>query len=198
MDFSILNRLQLKAAFADNLKFQSVVTDNDYLTEIFEHSNRGKVYIYDDENKGFSTFVTNTNGLGKDKTLEIDNDPHRDLFLWRIDGVLYGKGSKCDCALLTDSYLRFVELKSNAANNTDEAIEDNYKKALSQISLTYKDINNRCKAVGVDLRKVRKLEAYAVFNRTVPKDNAHQKSISTKFFLDNKFKLYFKNSVKIE
>lgn len=198
MDFSILNSLQLKDAFADNVKFQRVVNDSDYLTELFEYSNRGKKYIYDDENKGFSTFVTNTNGLGKDKTFEINNHSHKDMFLWHIDGVLYGKGSKCDCALLTDSYLRFVEFKSNAANNTDDAIEDNYKKALSQISITHKDINTRCKAVGVDLRKELKLEAYAVFNRTLPKDNAHQKSISTKFLLDNKFKLYFKNSVKIK
>ena len=198
MDFSFLEALQLKKAFADNLKFQSVVTDSDYLNELFEHSNRGKVFIHDDENKGFSTFVTDTNGLGADKIFKIYNTPHKDLFLWHIDGVLYSKGSKCDCAFLTDRYLRFVEFKSNATNNTDEAIEDNYKKAAAQISNTHKDVNARCKATGVDLRKYLKLEAYAVFNRTVPKNNAHQKSISAKFLLDNKFKLYFKDSVKIE
>ena len=198
MDFSILNSLQLKAAFADNQNFQRVMSDGDYLIELFEHSNRGSIFIYDDDNKGYSTFVTDTNGLGKDKTFEIDNPPHKDLFLWHIDGVLYSKGSKCDCALLTDSHMRFVEFKSNASNETLKALEYNYEKAALQISITYQDINTRSNIVGVDLRRVKKLEGYAVFNRTVPKNNAHQKAVSAKFLNDNKFRLYFQNSVKIK
>ena len=197
IDFSLFQRLRLKEAFADNQKFQAVLSDDDYIAELFEFSNRGTVFIHDDAAKGCSIFVNDTKGLGSDKTFKIENPSHKDLFLWHIDGLLYRKGSKCDCALLTDSHMRFVEFKSNATNNSEEAIEDNYQKAASQISITYKDIDDRCKTNGIDIKKVLKLEAYAVFNRTVPKNNAHQKNISAKFLHDNKFRLYFQNYGKI-
>lgn len=197
MDFSVIERLNLKEAFADNQKFQAVDSEQDYLNELFEHTDRGTVFIHDDDKVGYSTFVNDTKGLGADKTFRINNAYHKDLFLWHIDGVLYSKGSKCDCAFLTDNQISFVEFKSNADNNTEAAIKDNYDKARRQLSITYQDIDKRCKNVGVELRKVIKLEAYAVFNRTVPKNNAHQKAQSAKFLSDNKFKLHFENATDI-
>lgn len=198
MDFSLFQGLRLKEVFADNQKFQGVISDEDYLAELFEFSNKGTLFIHDDAIKGYSTFVNDTKGLGADKTFKIDNTTHKDIFLWHIDGVLYKKESKCDCAFLTDSHMRYVEFKSNAANKSEEAIEDNYQNAADQISITHEDIDNRYKTIGLNLKKVLKLEAYAVFNRTVPKNNAHQKKVSAKFFDKNKFRLYFQNSVKIQ
>lgn len=198
MDFSLIHRIKLKEAFADNQKFQLVKSDQDYLSELFEYANRGTVFIYDDANVGHSIILNDTKGVGADKTFRIDNYPHKDIFLWHIDGVLYTKGSKCDCAFITDNRIGFVEFKSNAANNSSGAIENNYEKATTQIGITFKDIQTRCRKEGVDLRNSAKLEAYAVFNRTVPKNNAHQKKLAAQFLLEHKFKLHFTDSTKIE
>lgn len=197
MDFSVIKRLCLKEAFHDNKKFMAVVSDLDYLDALFEYSNRTQAFIYDDLDTGYSTFVYNTKRLGSDKTFKIKNPHHKDVFLWRIDGVLYSKDSKCDCAFLTENLLGFVEFKSNAANSSEKAINDNYDKARRQLSITYKDIDDRCRKVGINLRKALNLDAYAVFNRTVPGNNAHQKTQIAKFLMENKFKLHFEDSATI-
>lgn len=159
---------------------------------------RGTVFVHDDPDKGYSTFVNDTKGLGADKTFKINNQLHRDLFLWHIDGVLYKKDSKCDCAFLTDAYIGFVEFKANAANNTDSAIIANYDKAKTQLKLTIKDVEDRCKKAGVDIVDTMEVEAYAVFNRTVPAHNAYQKKLAAQFLLETDgIPLYFKNNAEV-
>lgn len=199
MDCSPINRLRLKDAFSDNQKFLDVKSDNDYLLELFEHTDRGTVFIHDDDTIGHSVFIKDTGGLGVDKTLMIENKNHDDLFLWHIDGVLYPKDSKCDCAFLSDGHFGRVEFKANAVNKTEKAIKDNYEKAKSQLSTTYKDIKERCANIGVDLCATVNVEAYAVFNRTVPKNSSYQKKIEADFSSDTEWEviLHFENSVKI-
>lgn len=198
MDFTPITGLKLKEAFDDQKKFQDVTCDADYLAELFEWSDRGRIFIHDDETAGHSIFVTDTNGLGADKTFEVGNPDHRDLFLWHIDGVLYKKDSKCDCAFLTESYIGFVEFKANAANNSNAARKENAEKAVSQLKQTILDVADRCKNVGVELRKETAIEAFAVFNRTVPRDNATQKNLAMKFLMDTDgILLHFKNNAKI-
>ncbi|WP_455625878.1 hypothetical protein [Parabacteroides sp.] len=150
--------------------------------------------MYDDRDVGHSIFVEDTNGIGRDRVFVVCNKDHKDVFLWHIDGVLFQKDSKCDCAVLTDDSIDFVEFKTFASNMTMNAIEDNYKKASSQLLLTLKEVSEKCKSVGVDLRTVVKVNAFAVFNRTVPRNSASQKKMAAKFLLDSEgVKLYFKN-----
>lgn len=197
-DFTPIIRLKLKEAFEDQHIFQEVECDADYLTHLFEWTDRGSIFIHDDKTKGYSTFVTDTKGLGSEKTFRVSNKNHKDLFLWHIDGVLYNKGSKCDCAFLTKGYMGFVEFKSNAANNTEAAIKGNYDKAKSQLWLTIKDVVDRCKKVGIDLMESSTLEAYAVFNRTVPRHNAYQKNLAARFLLETEgIPLYFRSEAEI-
>ncbi|MBD5187629.1 MAG: hypothetical protein HDS96_00700 [Bacteroidales bacterium] len=198
MDVTPIKRLRLKAAYDDSQQFQKITCDSDFVQELFEWTNRGLVFIHDDAEAGYSRFVLDTNGLGAPKTLRVENGGHKDLFLWHIDGILYKKESKCDCAILTDNSLSFIEFKSNAANNSREAIIENYEKAMSQLRLTYDDVSCRCQNVGVDLKATTKIEAYAVFNRTVPSHNAYQKKLAAQFQNVTKgIQLYFKNSTEV-
>lgn len=92
----------------------------------------------------------------------------------------------------------FMEFKSNAANNTEAAIKDNYDKAKSQLWLTIKDVVDRCKKVEIDLMESSTLEAYAVFNRTVPRHNAYQKNLAARFLLETEgIPLYFRSEAEI-
>ena len=198
MNFNPIKRLRLKAAYEDAKAFADVVRDEDFLVELFEWSERGTIFIVDDTEAGYSRFVTDTNGLGFDKALKVVNRGHKDMFLWHIDGLIYKKDSKCDCALLTDESIRFIEFKSNAANKTREAIIANYDKAKNQLKLTFEDVNERCRKVGIDLKTSARPRAYAVFNRTVPSLNAYQKKLAAQFLLETDgVSLEFKNETVI-
>lgn len=176
MDFSLITRFRFKEAFNGNIRFQEISDDEDYLKLLFEHRDRGVIYVYDDSNQGHSIFLDNTRGIGIDKVFSIRNRTHKDVFLWHIDGVLYKKNSKCDCACITDQELSFIEFKTNAENQSDEAILDNFEKAKEQLLLTIQDISNKCQAIGIDIRELVDIDAYIVLNRTVPDGSAYQKN----------------------
>lgn len=197
MDFTAIKQLRLKEAFKSDAKFSVISTDEDYLNTLFETKNNSHLFVYDSESLGHSTFITNTYGIGSDKVFNVANNTRKDVFLWHIDGVLYARDSKCDCALISDTDLKFVEFKSEAAQNSLQAIEDNYNKAYKQLSITFKDIDSKCKSAGVDMRKIVNIKAYAVFNRTVPSDNATQKNLKTKFLKEHGVKLLFKNETSM-
>lgn len=193
MDFEAINRLRLKDAFGEYALFQRISKDEDWLEILFECDTRGQLFVYDDADAGHVVYVNDTKGLGRDKVFGLLNKSHKDVFLWHIDGVLYEKTSKCDCAVITADEMEFIEFKTNASNSSQEAIFDNYHKAGEQLQIIVKDVMDRCSKVGVILTSVIPVEAHAVFNPTVPSDNAMKKNISAKFLVRTRVKLSFDN-----
>ena len=193
MNFEVINRLRLKEAFGEFDLFQHISKDKEWLDILFECDNRGQLFVYDDADVGHVVYVNDTKGLGRDKVFGLVNKTHKDVFLWHIDGVIYEKTSKCDCAVITSDEMEFIEFKTNASNNSDEAIFDNYHKASDQLQKIVKDVKERCSKVGVKLTSVIPVEAHAVFNPTVPADIAMKKNISAKFLVRTGVKLRFDN-----
>lgn len=193
MNFEVINRLRLKEAFGEFDLFQHISKDEEWLDILFECDTRGQLFVYDDADVGHVVYVNDTRGLGRDKVFGLVNKTHKDVFLWHIDGVIYEKTSKCDCAVITSDEMEFIEFKTNASNNSDEAIFDNYHKASDQLQKIVKDVKERCSKVGVKLTSVIPVEAHAVFNPTVPADNAMKKNISAKFLVRTGVKLRFDN-----
>ena len=193
MNFEVINRLRLKEAFGEFDLFQHISKDEEWLDILFECDTRGQLFAYDDADVGHVVYVNDTKGLGRDKVFGLVNKTHKDVFLWHIDGVIYEKTSKCDCAVITSDEMEFIEFKTNASNNSDEAIFDNYHKASDQLQKIVKDVKERCSKVGVKLTSVIPVEAHAVFNPTVPADIAMKKNISAKFLVRTGVKLRFDN-----
>lgn len=193
MDFEVINRLRLKEAFNEFDLFRDVSKNEDWLDKLFECDSRGQLFVYDDADIGHVVYVNDTNGLGRDKVFVLVNKNHKDVFLWHIDGVIYEKTSKCDCAVITADEMDFIEFKTSASNNSQKAILDNYYKSSEQLQIVVKDVKERCSKVGVILTSVFSIEAHAVFNPTVPSDNAMKKNISAKFLLSTGVKLCFDN-----
>lgn len=199
MTFEAITRLRLREAFANIQKFSECNSDEDLLNELFEHSNKGTLFVHDDADKGHSVYVQDTKGLGRDKVFEAKNTKHRDVFLFHIDGVLFSKDSKCDCAVLTEKEMNFIEFKANAENNTPEAIETNYQKASDQLLQTINEVSQRCQTEGIELTDMVTTAAFAVFNRTVPRNDALRKKISAKFLRDTgTIKLQFANKTTLQ
>ena len=156
------------------------------------------MFVYDDAEVGHVVYVNDTKGLGRDKVFILLNKTHKDVFLWHIDGVIYDKTSKCDCAVITSDEMEFIEFKTNASNSSDEAIFDNYHKASEQLQKIVEDVKQRCSKVGVKLTSIIPVEAHAVFNPTVPSDNALKKNISVKFLLRTGVRLRFDNMKELK
>ena len=198
MNIEAINRLRLKEAFGELELFQRVSVGEDWLDKLFECDNRGQLFVYDDAEVGYVVYVNDTKGLGRDKVFILLNKTHKDVFLWHIDGVIYDKTSKCDCAVITSDEMEFIEFKTNASNSSDEAIFDNYHKASEQLQKIVEDVKQRCSKVGVKLTSIIPVEAHAVFNPTVPSDNALKKNISVKFLLRTGVRLRFDNMKELK
>lgn len=198
MDFEAINNLRLKEAFGEFEMFQHISKDEDWLDKLFECDTRGQLFMYDDARVGHVVYVNDTKGLGRDKVFGLLNKKHKDVFLWHIDGVIYKKTSKCDCAVLSSDEMEFIEFKTNASNSSQEAISENYHNASEQLQIIVNDVKERCFKVGVKLTSVVPVEAHAVFNPTVPSDNAMKKSISAKFLVRTGVKLFFDNMKELK
>lgn len=202
MDYSIFDELHFKEVFVgvgiDQL-LDKIKTAEDYTVALFEGNDGHIIWITDDEKAGHSIFVSETNGVNKDKLLQINNRNRKTLFLWHIDGVMFERYSKCDCALLHDRLMHMIEFKANAKNATDDSIQTNYEKAKNQIILTFKTFKDLYAKKGFDLWDIFKdIDAMIVFNKTVPQDLAYQKSIQKQVADDIEVSLSFGNTLNVE
>ena len=191
--------MPFKDAFSGIRKFDLINADKDYFNELFDYSNRAIIFVYDDTSKGYSVFIKNTIGLGRDKTLVVRNQKKKNVFLMRIDGILFKKDSKCDCSLLTDKDFVFVEFKSNASNKTEDAQIDNYENCYKQLYLTFNEFKKRFKKIGVDFVSLfSSVSACTVFNPTVPYNNSTEKTLSRRFLKKTGIKLRYTNEIEIK
>ena len=200
-DFSPIKKLRLKEDFSGQADFDAVNTENDFLNRLFEvNNNRGTIFVFDNKDTGHSTFITDTYGIGSTRILKVIKSINHDVFLWHIDGIMYKKGSKCDCALLDNKILCFVEFKSEALKNSESKIsaKANYEKCQKQIELMLDEVLDKCKAIGINVMSVVEVKALAVFNKTVPASNATKTSFKRRF--ENKHKgvtFEFANEIKM-
>ena len=202
MDYSVFDELHFKEVFIGvgiGHLLDKITTAEDYTVALFEGSDGHIIWITDDEIAGHSIFVSNTNGVNKDKLLQISNKNRKSLFLWHIDGVMFDRYSKCDCALLHDRLMHMIEFKANARNTSDNSIQANYEKAKNQITLTFNTFKELYAKKGFDLWDIfEDIDAMIVFNKTVPQDLAYQKSIQKQIANDIEVSLTFENSLDIE
>lgn len=202
MDYSVFEGLHFKEVFVgvgiDQL-FDEIKRVEDYTVALFEGSEGHVIWITDDEEKGHSVFVSDTNGVNKDKLLQINNRNRKSLFLWHIDGVMFERYSKCDCALLHDRLVHLIEFKANAKNASDDSIQANYEKAKNQITLTFKTFKDLYAKKGFSLWDIfEDIDAMIVFNKTVPQDLAYQKSLQKQVAKDIGVLLTFENALDVE
>lgn len=183
----------------EKLQIKKAFNIDDSNNKLFEHTTRGKIYAYDDNELGCSTFIENTNGLGTNRMLEILNNTNTNnenypVTLWKIDGFVHKQKTKCDCAVLNHTRLYFVEFKSNAVRKNSQS--DIYKKAADQLSQTYNATIEQCRKIGVEVHsEMERVEARVILNRTVPEDNAYKKKIVRDFIEGNGIKLRINNTV---
>lgn len=176
----------------------SFLAEDKRLETLFEATIRATAWITDDDEAGHSIFVFDTNGVNKDKLLVVHNPVRAEIYLWKIDGVLFKRYSKCDCAVVREDVLHLVEFKANAMNESEASIEENYDKACNQLTLTLQYIEEAYKRIGKDVDEVfSDIDALIVFDRIVPQNNAYQKSVSARFLSQTTRLLSFGNELEV-
>lgn len=196
-DWDVILSYRFNHAFKDEKAIKGLSVD-EFIEKVFLHLKRSSIYIYDDENQGFSHFVADTGGLGREKTFMIENRNHRDVFLMKIDGVLFQKKSKCDCAIIWGGEMDFIEFKTKASNKNDDTMEAHYNKIYKQLKLTIEYFETSFRKVGLSFRnQFSRILAYGVFNPTVPTSSATEKILAARFAKEVKVKLMFTNNTHL-
>lgn len=170
--------------------------------DAFDKSNDENLYIYDDENLGYSDW-TNVEPAAFDvETFHAQNPNKNSVVLLPLDGrIITGahfiRGGICDCGLLTDKELSFVELKTNVASDPDETILGHAEKAKDQFWHTYDSIINP-KYLRVDIDIILKviIDCYVVFDneQSVTSVRADLQNLQNEFLQEKHYLLYFQNN----
>lgn len=123
------------------------------------------------------------------------------MILLPLDGrIITGKniiqGGVCDCALLTDKELSFVEFKTNVLSTNDLTILQRANEATGQLWHTYDGIIcSKCQKVGVDVNQKVFIDFYIVFDNDlrVTGVRADLQDLQNEFLLDKHYPLFFQN-----
>lgn len=102
----------------------------------------------------------------------------------------------CDCALLTDKELSFVEFKTNVLSTNDLTILQRANEAIGQLWHTYDGIIcSKCQKVGVDVNQKVFIDFYIVFDNDlrVTGVRADLQDLQNEFLLDKHYPLFFQN-----
>lgn len=131
------------------------------------------IYVIDDDITKFSRFSNSSEE--EQKSLLVINENYREIVLIAIDNKLIRNhpGGIADCALLDEKQLRFVEFKTNAEGNSDEAIHKTYLKAIEQLKETIKLFRARLLNVGIQMDTVVNIKkCHIVTSHSFPKRRA--------------------------
>lgn len=172
----------------------------------FDKSNDENLYVYDDENLGYSDWTNVAPAACSSKTFHAQNPNKSTLVLLPLDGrIITGahfiQGGVCDCALLTDKELSLVEFKTNVSSIYDKTILEHAEKAKDQLWHTYDGIiHPECQKVEVDVKQKVSIDFYVVFDKDlrVTGAQASLQNLQNEFLLDKHYPLYFQNHKQFE
>ena len=172
--------------------------------DAFDKSDNENLYVYDDG--GYSDWTNVEPMAFLSKTFHALNPHQNTLVLLPLDGrIITGKniieGGVCDCALLTEKELSFIEFKTNASSDLDETIFGHAEKAIKQLWHTNDGIiNPACQKVGIDVKQKVYVDFYVVFNKdlSVTGVRADFQNLQDQFLQDKSYPLFFENSKQFE
>lgn len=153
-------------------------------------------HVVDSVDCGISGFVTASFGQTENlamKFFAVENPTSRPYALLQIDNgfIQTTATKKCDCAIANDNDICFIEFKANATSKETSVINANYRKAIEQLSTTIGLFNAHYAKKGLDLRKIRKTEAYVCFRAGYPKSTSSQMNYKVRFMSQTGISLSF-------
>lgn len=166
--------------------------------DVFDKSDADCIYAYDDQGLGYSDWCI-TKPEFSSKSFRINNKNKTTICLLPLDGrIITGPriimGGVCDCLLLTENEMTFVEFKTNVTTQNPQSALNKADEAIEQILHTFNDIFlPRCGTLIAQNQL--NINFYVVFDEdyNVTGVNSSIMDLSVEFFNNNKYPLYFDN-----
>lgn len=174
--------------------------------DAFDKSDDENLYVYDDAKLKYSDWNNDKHAVSLSETFNAQNPNKNTLVLLPLDGcIITGndiiQGGVCDCALLTDKEMSFIEFKTNVSSSNYRTILQRANEAEAQLWHTYNGIiQPKCNRKEVDINKKVSLDFNIVFNQDLNVTNVQASllDIQLDFLIEKKQSLYFRNSKQFE
>lgn len=178
---SYLNDLDLPQVFSQ----YAPVVDR-YLIES-DKSN----HIVDSRASGISGFVSSTFGVLEEaagKFFAVEDVSAVPYVLLQIDNGLIQSThiKKCDCAIANAVFFSFIEFKTEAFSRVPSQVKKNHLKAMKQLLATIQLFDSFYQTQGLDIRKMRNVEAFICFRQGYPRSLSSQMNYMTWFLNKSK------------
>ena len=159
------------------------------------------IFVADKEQEHYSDFVTpQSKEYNLGKVLTIHNKQQKEIVLIQIDNKLISSSSsqpRCDCAIADENAFRFVEFKTNALGNTDNAYSQTYETSMRQLSTSIHLFADKTQQIGFPLKDRRQISAHICTSIRFPRIQTSEIGYAVKFGLLEHLPLYFDNEIKL-
>lgn len=139
------------------------------VADAFDKSKANLLFVYDDKTLGYTDWTDQEPEFAS-ICFRVNNPNGIDIVLLPFDHrIMTGPniivGGICDCAILTQNVLSFIEFKTDVTSSNDLTILQRADEAIGQILHTYFDIVlPGCKDVSVDLQQKVAVDFHVKFN----------------------------------
>lgn len=179
-----IDRLKLNVAFSEGTH---TAFDNCWTVRMDSN-----LLVIDDDESKYTHFSDDFEHDGR-KALLIINAENRQIVLLSIDNKLFASlpGGIADAALFDEEQFHFMEFKTNAYGNSDEAVRQNFDKATSQLKATLNLFCDRTKKAGIDFKQSVALTCHVITLESYPKSKATKQEYRVAFLEDTGIELCF-------
>ena len=154
-----------------------------------------ELLVIDDDQTHATRFSNDPDDAGR--ALLVVNAKNKEIVLLSIDNKLVAnrKGGITDGALLDMEQFHFIEFKTNAMGNSEQAVYDTFDKAVGQLRETIKVFVERLELQEVDLLSERMVMCHVVVSDRFPRSRATRQNYSLQFFDETGVELSFSDKL---
>lgn len=154
-----------------------------------------ELLVIDDDDTHATRFSGDADDAGR--ALMVINEKNKEIVLLSIDNMLVAsrKGGITDGALFDSEQFHFIEFKTNALGNSEQAVFDTFDKAVGQLSETIKVFVERLAPQGVNLTDVRQVYCHVVVSERFPRTRATRQEYCLHFFDETGIELSFSDKL---
>ena len=150
-----------------------------------------ELLVIDDDDEHATRFSTNQDDAGR--ALMVINEQNKEIVLLSIDNCLVTsrQGGITDGALFDLEQFHFIEFKTNALGNSEQAVADTFDKAVGQLKETIQLFVEKLTPLDVNLLCNREVYCHIVVSERFPRSRATRQDYCLQFFDETEVELSF-------
>ena len=154
-----------------------------------------ELLVIDDDDTHATRFSDDDDDVGR--ALMVVNEKNKEIVLLSIDNMLvaYRQGGITDGALFDTEQFHFIEFKTNALGNSEQAVFDTFDKAVGQLRETIKVFVEKMESQSVSLTDARQVYCHVVVSERFPRTRATRQAYSLQFFDETGIELSFSDKL---